>query len=79
MVTKTLRPFRIDKTIAADNAIHPDVVVKVIAGHCIGDVVDVIKNRLSADLDYLGTSKTLPVKARFSSKISGKAGVHLAE
>ncbi len=70
MAAKALRPACTNYTIAADNAIHPDVVVKIIARHCVCDFVDVLENRESVDFDHLGTSKTLPVKTLRSKKAS---------
>jgi hypothetical protein len=78
MVTKTLRPDCIGDTIAADDAIHPNVVVKIIAGHGVSNFVDVLANRESADFDHFGTSKALPVKT-LRSKNAGEAVAKLVE
>ena len=64
--------------IAADDAIHPDVVVKEIARHGTGDFIDVLANRESANFNHLGTGKAFPVET-LRSKIARKAVTILAE
>jgi hypothetical protein len=59
--------------IATDDAIHPDVVVKIVARRSAGNFVDVLENRKSVNFKHLGTSNARPVKT-LRSKNSGKIG-----
>lgn len=78
MVAKTLRPDCIGDAIAADDAIHPNVVVKIITRHGVSNFVDVLADRESTDFDHFGTSKALPVKP-LRSKNAGKAVTKLVK
>lgn len=64
--------------IAADDTVHPDVVVEKVPGFGVGDFVDVVVGRISADPQDLGASKALPVKP-FRCKVVGKVGPKLIE
>ena len=64
--------------IAADDAVHPDVVVEEVARHGAGNFVDVLESRESADTDYFCTGKALPVKT-FRSHETSEFFAELAE
>jgi hypothetical protein len=57
-----LREGGIGHQIAADDAVHPDVVVKVISRHGAGNFVYVLESRESTNFDYFRTGKTFPVE-----------------
>jgi hypothetical protein len=71
-IANSLRPACIEEAIDVDGAIHPDVVIKETARHVVGNLVDVLENRESVDLDHLGTSQARSVKTLRSKKV-GKA------
>jgi len=56
-------PVSLRHLIAADNAVHPDVVVKEIPRDRTGNFVDVVAGRHPLDLHNLGSSKAPPVEA----------------
>ena len=68
----------VGNSVAAEDNAHSEVVVKVTARHSAGDFIDVLESRLSANIDYLGTSKTLLVESLRSQK-TGEVLAELAE
>ena len=65
-----MREGGIGHQIAADDAVHPDVVVKEISRYSAGNFVDVLESRESTDFDYFCTGKTLPVETFRSQEAS---------
>lgn len=77
-VADTLGEAAVGNSVAADDTARPEVVIKVIARHGAGDFIDVLESRLYADIDYLGTGKTLLVESLRSQK-PGEVLAELAE
>jgi len=77
-VADTLGEAAVGNSVAANDTAHSEVVVKVIARHDADDFIDILESKLSADIDYLGTGKTLPVES-FRSQKTGEVLATLAE
>jgi hypothetical protein len=73
-----LREGTASNPIAANDAVHPDVVVKEISRHGAGNFVDVLESRQSTYFDYLCSSKSLPVET-FRSQETGEFLAELVE
>lgn len=65
-----MREVGIGDQIAADDAVHPDVVVKEISRHGAGNFIYVLESRESTDFDYFRAGKTLPVETFRSQEAS---------
>ena len=61
---KPLGPGRVDDSIAGENAVDTNSVVKVVSGLGSGEVVDIVIGILALDFRDLCTSKALPVETK---------------
>ena len=62
-VAKSLGEGCAGETVARDDGVDADTVVKIVARDCACDVIDIVKRVLVFDLEYLGTGKTFPIEA----------------
>ena len=68
----------IDDPIAADGAVHPDVVVKIVSRDGTGNLVDVIRSWEFLDSENPGTCKAFPIETLLLKK-PNEFGTKLAE